>query len=152
MDIKIVDLKPGMVSGVTVRLYEDMPTAGENWYEYTCYNTQAAFKADKLDAVFVKMKKNPPVFTEVEMHEDTEVQLYVKGDVIALFVDVKDEKADLSTAQLVRIKEGTCIAIEKGKGHFVPVGTGDEPSLMAVTAPDQAYPHYALPETIVGIE
>jgi len=151
VDVQICDMKPGLVSGVTVKNPEQMESHKEQWYEYTCANIQAKFEADRLDMVLVKMGKRRPVFQEVEAHQDTEVQFYVSGTVIALFIDIKEGTPDLDTAQIVRIREGTCLAVEKGKGHFVPVSQDNETAVMVVTMPTQDFPHVTLPEPVCGI-
>jgi hypothetical protein len=79
-------------------------------------------------------------------------QEYASGTAIMPFADVKDDKVDMDTLQIVRIPTGTQITISANKAHFVAVAEGDTPYSAVVVAPVMDAPRTALPEMIMGIQ
>jgi len=68
-----------------------------------------------------------------------------------LFIDIKNGKPDMASAQLVRIKKGTQIVIKQGKGHFVPIAEASEPVCAIVISPKMEAIRIDLEEEIGSI-
>ncbi len=148
--VPIQDLKEGVVRGVKVAL--PGPDAyRETYFEWIEAPLITHFDTTKISGGTLKCWHSVPLFTEAENHIDAEMFYFIKGTAIMLFIDYKDDEPDLVTAQVVRIRPGTRIIIEKGKGHFVPVAEGDEPVEIVVVAPKMDAPRLPLRHPVLGM-
>lgn len=150
MNVNIQELKDGLVRGVKVILPEDMETNALDWYQWTTAEAKASFDSPVVNGIIVKAWKHVPTFQEVEYHGDTETQFFISGDAIMVFLDIENDLPIMESVQVVHIRPGTMIVIEKGKGHFVPVAKDDTPVIIAVTIPPTDFPHILLDEPIVA--
>jgi hypothetical protein len=149
-EIKIADLKPGVVKGVEVLMPAAADPYQETYFEWTASPLTAKFQKSEVSGGILQAWHHTPTFTEVETHCDQEMFYFISGIALMLFVDVKDGQADLATAQMVRIQPGTQIIITAGKAHFVPVAADAQPVLAVVVSPKMAAPRIALAETVEG--
>jgi len=148
--IQIQDLKPGLVTGVEVQLPSKTDTYKETYFEWTATQLISKFNSNEISGGVLKAWHHVPVFTEIETHVDTEMFYYISGVALMIFVDVIDGKADIATAQIVRIQPDTQITVQAGKGHFVAVAEGSEPIYAVVVSPKMDAPRLALPEAVEG--
>ena len=149
--IPITDIENTKVSGVAVQQPDDSETYKESYFEWTASSLICEMKSTKISGGILKAWHHVPVFSEVESHEDTEMFYFISGTAIMIFVDIRDEQPDVSTAQMVRIKAGAQITIAAGKGHFVMVAEGDEPVYVVVVSPKMDAPRVDLPDAIEGV-
>ncbi|MEI7633560.1 MAG: hypothetical protein WCK47_04690 [bacterium] len=149
-EIKIQDLVPGLVSGVDVAL-PDSSAHRETYFEWKAASLTAPFGTNQVTGGMLKCWHHAPVFREAENHTDAEMFCFLRGTALMLFIDYINDQPDVNTAQVVRIKPGTRLIIDKCKGHFVPVAESDEPLLVVVVAPPMDAPRVALTETISGV-
>lgn len=152
MELKIEDLKPGMVEGVQVQMPCSTEVHKERYFNWEATTLTAKFKSTDVVGGILTSWHHTPVFNEIETHVDAEMFYFQKGTAIMLFIDVKDGKPDMDSAQMVRIKAGTQIIIAAGKGHFVPLAADSEPVQIVVVAPPMDAPRMELPEEIEGIK
>lgn len=150
MKIKIQELAEGVVSGV--RVAKGLPpTTQTDYFEWTANPLSTLFQSNEITGGFLVSHRKPCRFTKAETHVDDEIFFFLSGVGLMLFVDYKDGKPDMATAQIVRIHPGTVLVIEKGKGHFVCIAEGDEPVCSVVCAPPMDAPSVELDEEIEGI-
>jgi hypothetical protein len=149
--IQIQDLRPGLVAGVSVLMPAETPGYQETYFTWTESSLVAQFQTKAVSGGILEAWRHTPVFTEVETHCDNEMFYFRSGVALMLFVDLKDGRADLDTAQMVRIRPGTQIMIATGKAHFVPVAEGSEPVVIVVVSPKMDAPRVALAEAVEGV-
>jgi hypothetical protein len=77
--IKIVDIMPGLISGVTVQMPSTAPVYKENWFEWTATTLQSPIKSNIVVGGILKAWTHTPVFTEMETHIDAEMFYFVSG-------------------------------------------------------------------------
>lgn len=148
MNIKIEDLKADTVSGVAVQLPNSVKAEKGDYFEWTPSSLTADYKDSKICGGVLKSWHHKLEFHRAETHGDKETFIFVSGVALMMFIDIRDGSARMNTAQVVRIKPGTKIVIDAGKGHFVPVAEGDEPLCAVVESPRMAAPKVDLPEVI----
>ena len=149
-DVRIQDLKQGLVPGLAVALPGDLPYC-EAYFEWTAAPLTAVFKTREVSGGTLKAWKSAPAFQQVETHVDAEMFYFLAGTAIMLFADVKSGKVDMASLQIVRIRPGTRIIIPEGKAHFVAVAEDDTPLSAVVVAPKMEAPRMDLPETVRGV-
>jgi oxalate decarboxylase/phosphoglucose isomerase-like protein (cupin superfamily) len=150
MKIKIQDLKPGMVKGVQVHMPNAVEVYEEKYFKWSKSTLLTKFGISEITGGILTAWHHQPAFNEIEYHNDNETFYFLNGEAIMLFIDIKENEPDMSSAQLVRVKEGTHITISAGKGHFVPVSTGNTPVQIAVVSPEMAAPRIKLAEIVEG--
>jgi oxalate decarboxylase/phosphoglucose isomerase-like protein (cupin superfamily) len=151
-NVKITDLKPGVVKGVEVLMPLEAAAYQETYFEWTASPLTVKFQKKEVSGGILQAWHHTPVFTEVETHCDQEMFYFMAGVALMLFVEVQDGQADLATAQVVRIQPGTQIIIAAGKAHFVPVAEGSEPVSAVVVSPKMDAPRIVLAETVAGVK
>ena len=149
--IKIQDLAKGLVIGVEVQLPQQGETYKETYFEWTATSVIAKMNTKEISGGVLRAWHHTPVFNEIESHIDTEMFYFVSGVALMLFIDIKDGKPDINSAQFVRIQPGTQISISPGKGHFVAVAEGSEPMCAVVVAPKMEAPRMRLTEAVEGV-
>jgi mannose-6-phosphate isomerase-like protein (cupin superfamily) len=148
--IRIQDLKPRLVPGLSVVLPGDKPYR-ESYFEWKAAPLTAIFKTRDIGGGTLKSWKSAPCFSEIETHTDAEMFHFLQGTAIMLFADMKNGEPDQKSLQIVRIHAGTQIIIPEGKGHFVPVAEDDTPLSVVVVAPVMEAPRRALQEPVLGV-
>lgn len=151
MELKIKCLEPGMIEGVEVQMPCSAEVYKERYFNWESTTLTAKFNSTDVVGGILTAWHHTPVFSEIETHVDAEMFYFQTGTATMLFIDVKDGKPDMDSAQLVYIKAGTQIIIAAGKGHFVPVAADSTPVQAVVVAPPMDAPRMNLPETIEGI-
>lgn len=149
--ILIENLQHNMIAGVTVFLPEDEAVYKESFFEWRASALTATFHTNEITGGILTAWHHMPVFNQIETHIDSEMFYFVSGTAIMLFIDVIDGCADMSSAQMVRIRQNTQIIIEAGKGHFVAVAEDSQPVYAVVVAPKMDAPRMDLPEFVCGI-
>lgn len=149
-EIRIEDLRPGLVPGLSVAMPGDRPY-GEMYFEWTAAPLATTFRTREISGGTLKAWKSVPFFSQVERHVDAEMFYFLEGTAIMLFADVKNGAPDQGSLQIVRIPAGTRIVIPQGKRHFVPVAQDDIPVSVVVVAPRMDAPRIALPEAVLGV-
>jgi len=149
-EIPIQDLKPGLVSGLSVAMPGDSPY-GEAYFEWTAAPLTTTFRTKEISGGTLKAWKSLPSFSQVETHVDAEMFFFLEGTALMLFADVRGGKPDPESLQIVRIPAGTRVIIPQGKAHFVPVAQDDTPVSIVVVAPKMEAPRMGLQETVVGV-
>ena len=105
--IKIQSIKDAEIPGVEIKLPGDAETYRES---YLCWNgTRLPMQMNStcVSGGVLKVWHHLPVFSKLEYHDDNEKYIFVQGDVIMPFADIKDGKVDEATLQYVRIQAGT---------------------------------------------
>lgn len=151
MKVNILDLQSHLVSGVEVQLPTEGPGYKEDYFEWSASSLIGRFQTNEISGGVLQAWHHTPIFTIVENHIDTEMFYLVQGTALMMFMDYKNGIPDMSTAQVVRLKAGTQIVIQKGKGHFVPVAENSEPVTIIVVSPKMDAPRMILPEPVEGI-
>jgi hypothetical protein len=149
-EIRIQDLTPGLVPGVSVAMPGD-EAYKEAYFEWTAAPLVTSFKTREIGGGTLKAWKNVPQFSQVETHVDAEMFYFLDGTAIMPFADLKNGKPDMGSVRIVRIHAGTRIIIPEGKAHFVPVAEGDTPVSVVVVAPKMDAPRIPLPEPVLGV-
>ena len=149
-EIRIQDLKPGLVPGLSVAMPGDRPY-GETYFEWTAAPLTTTFKTRNISGGTLKAWKSAPCFSQIETHVDAEMFYFLEGTAIMLFGDVKNGKPEQASLQVVRIPAGTRVIIPEGKAHFVPVAENDTPVSIVVVAPRMDAPRMALQEAVLGV-
>jgi dTDP-4-dehydrorhamnose 3,5-epimerase-like enzyme len=149
--VKIQNLTPGVVPGIEVQVPETVVPYRENYFEWAGSSLVAMLKTNQVSGGILKAWHHVPVFKEIETHVDAEMFYFVSGVALMLFIDVKNGRPMLDTAQVVHIQADTQIIIPAGKAHFVPVAEGDQPVEIVVVAPKMEAPRIALPDSVEGI-
>jgi mannose-6-phosphate isomerase-like protein (cupin superfamily) len=149
-EITIRDLTPGLVPGLAVAMPGDAPYC-ETYFEWTAIPLTCVFRTTEIGGGSLKAWKSAPLFSEVETHVDAELFYFLAGTALMLFADMKSDRPDMASAQIVRIVPGTRIIIPAGKAHFVPVAETDIPLSVVVVAPKMDAPRFGLPEPVRGI-
>jgi mannose-6-phosphate isomerase-like protein (cupin superfamily) len=149
--IPILDLKPGLVSGIDVQMPGDVNPFRDSYFEWCGSKLTSKFHTTEISGGVLKTWHHIPIFKEIETHIDAEMFYFLSGVAIMLFVDVDCDQPTMDSAQIVRIKPGTQIIIPAGKGHFVAVAETDVPVEMIVVAPNMEAPRMALPTPVEGI-
>lgn len=142
---------PGLVNGVIVQMPGSESIYHETYFNWSGSSLIAEFNRSAISGGILQAWHHVPVFSEIESHIDAETFYFVSGVAIMLFADIHNGKADLESAQMVRIQPGTQMIIHAGKGHFVPVAEGDEPVQIIVVAPKMDAPRVSLSEVITGV-
>jgi oxalate decarboxylase/phosphoglucose isomerase-like protein (cupin superfamily) len=151
-EIRIEDLRPGLVAGIDVQMPQAAETYRERYFEWTASTLETSFATSDISGGVLKAWHHTPIFREAEIHADAEVFTFLQGVALMLFIDYAEGRPDPETAQIVRIQPGTQIVIPAGKGHFVPVAEGDEPVEIIVVAPRMDAPRQPLPAPIAGVQ
>lgn len=151
MKVKIQDMKPGLVEGVEVQLPCSADVHKERYFNWEGTTLTAKFNVSDVVGGILTTWHHTPIFEDIETHVDSEMFYFMQGTAIMLFIDVKEGKPDINSAQVVRIKAGTQIIIAAGKGHFVPIAADDTPVNIVVVAPPMDAPRMKLFEEICGI-
>jgi mannose-6-phosphate isomerase-like protein (cupin superfamily) len=149
-EIRIQNLKPGLVPGLSVAMPGDRPYS-ETYFEWMAAPLTTTFKTRDISGGTLKTWKSVPCFSQIETHVDAEMFFFLEGTAIMLFADIKGGKPDQTTLQIVRISAGTRIIIPEGKAHFVPVAENDTPVSIVVVAPRMDAPRMALQEAVLGV-
>ena len=150
-EIKIQDLKPGLVNGVEVYSPTASDVYKETYFEWTASPLITKMKDSKISGGVLKVWHHVPIFMEVESHTESEMFYFISGVALMLFVDLKDEQPEMDTAQIVRIQPGTQLIIPAGKAHFVPVAELSEPVSIIVVSPKVDAPRVSLPVKVLGV-
>ena len=148
-EIKVQDLRPGLVPGLTVAMPGD-PAYCEGYFEWTAAPLAPQFHTREVSGGTLKAWKSAPAFTQVETHEDAELFFFLEGTALMPFADLKGGTPDMASVQIVRVPPGTRLVIPAGKAHFVPVAEDDTPVSVVVVAPKMEAPRVALPEAVRG--
>jgi mannose-6-phosphate isomerase-like protein (cupin superfamily) len=151
-EVAIVDLCPGLVKGVSVELPEARSVYCERYFEWEATNDLSHFAVATIGGGILRAWKHAPCFEVAETHRDQEKFYFLSGTALMMFVDYADGQPDLDTVQIVRIKKGTILTVEAGKGHFVAVAEDDAAVVALVIAPPQDAPRCVLGETVLGIQ
>jgi hypothetical protein len=149
--IKIQDLKPGLVKGLEVQMPVETAGHRENYFEWTASSLTAKFLSPEISGGVLQTWRHVPVFHEIETHIDAEMFYYVSGVALMLFIDVKDGRPQMDSAQIVRIQPGTQLLISAGKGHFVAVAESAESVYAVVVSPKMDAPRMPLAEAVEGV-
>jgi dTDP-4-dehydrorhamnose 3,5-epimerase-like enzyme len=149
--IKIQDLTPGLVKGIEVQMPTETAGYTETYFEWTASSLVAKFNTTEISGGILQTWHHVPVFQEVETHIDAEVFYYVSGVALMLFVDLKDGRPNMDSAQIVRIQPGTQLIVPAGKGHFVAVAEGAKPVFAVIVSPKMYAPRTTLPVSVEGI-
>jgi oxalate decarboxylase/phosphoglucose isomerase-like protein (cupin superfamily) len=149
-EIRIKDLKPGLVPGLAVAMPGERPY-GEMYFEWTAAPLTTTFRTRDISGGTLKAWKSVPRFSQIETHVDAEMFYFLEGTAIMPFADMKDGKPDQASLQIVRIAAGTRVIIPEGKAHFVPVAEGDVPVSIVVVAPKMDAPRVVLEEEVLGV-
>ncbi len=149
MNVKIQDLKDVTISGVKTLCTKSLDPYKETFFEWTAFPMTVDFKSTQIACGLLEGWHHTPAFDEIEYHADAELFYFLEGPAVMLFVDIKDGKAVMDSAQMVRIPAGTELSIDAGKGHFVAVAEGDTMKAVVI-APVQDSPRITLDETICG--
>ena len=149
MNIKIQDLKKGTIRGVCVQEPDAVKPHCENYFEWNESTLTADFQSIEISGGLLYSWHHTPNFSQIEYHDDCEMFYFISGAAIMLFIDIEHGEPVMSSAQIVRIKAGTQIIIDKMKGHFVPVSETDEPVKIVVVSPKMPAHRIILPEEIV---
>ena len=145
-------LAPGLVNGIQVQMPDTGEIEKELYFEWAPSSLIAHFNTNSISWGLLRSSRHEPVFNEIESHIDAEMFYFISGTAIMLFVDKKNEKPLLDTAQIVCIQPGTQLIIPVGKGHFVPIAEGDEPLEIVVVAPKMSSIIMKLPEPVERIK
>ena len=151
MKLPVKNIEDVKIAGVQVQLPDTADTYKETYFEWTASTLECDMKTSKISGGILRAWHHVPVFSEIETHADSEMFYFIDGTAVMLFVDLKDGKPDMSTAQVVRVKAGTQIIISAGKGHFVMVAEDSVPVQVVVVAPKMDAPRCALPEAVEGV-
>ena len=149
-EVRIQDLVPGLVPGVSVAMPGDEPYK-ETYFEWLAAPLTAAFKTREISGGNLKSWKSVPLFAQVETHADAELFYFLSGTAIMIFADLVKGQPDMGSIKVVRIGAGTRIIIPAGKAHFVPVAEGDAPVEVVVVAPKMDAPRVPLQEQVLGV-
>ena len=150
MNCVVEELVPGGIDGVTVAL-PDETAYRERYFAWQAFPLSAVFGNNEVSGGVLRAWRHVPVFGEVETHVDREMFHFVSGTALMLFCDMRDGKPVMETCRIVRIRAGTQLVIEAGKGHFVAVAEGDEPVCAIVIAPRMDAPRVPLDEAVTGV-
>ena len=149
MQVKIQDLKDVTISGVNVAFTDTCEAYKEDFFEWTAFPVVTGFKTGTIMSGLLQGWHHTPNFDKIEYHADAEQFYFTEGTALMLFIDIKDGKPAMDTAQIVRIPAGTQLDIAAGKGHFVAVAEGCTFKAVVVS-PVQDAPRMDLPEMICG--
>ena len=147
MKLNIETLEQAQVSGASYYHAANAEIWKENYFEWTAFPMATEFGTSRIVSGLLCGWHHTPVFTELEYHADREALYFFEGSSVILFCDIRDGKAVMDSAQLVRIPEGTLIAIDGGKGHFVAVAEGERYRAV-VYSPEQGSPRVPLAEQV----
>lgn len=148
--VKIIDIKPGIVHGIDVKMPVSAPGYSETYFEWTAFSLAAEFNSTQVSGGILRAWHHVPIFKEIETHIDAEMFYFISGTALMLFMDLKDGKPDMETSQVVRIQPGTQLVIPAGKGHFVAVAESSEPVFAIVVSPRMEAPRMTLSEAVEG--
>ena len=149
MQVKIQDLKDVTISGVNVAFTDTCEAYKEDFFEWTAFPVVTGFNTGNIMSGLLQGWHHTPNFDKIEYHADAEQFYFTEGTALMLFIDIKDGKPAMDTAQIVRIPAGTQLDIAAGKGHFVAVAEGCTFKAVVVS-PVQDAPRMDLPEMICG--
>ncbi len=149
MQVKIQDLKDVTISGVNVAFTDTCEAYKEDFFEWTAFPVVTGFQTGKIMSGLLQGWHHTPNFDKIEYHADAEQFYFTEGTALMLFIDIKDGKPDMDSAQIVRIPAGTQLDIAAGKGHFVAVAEGCTFKAVVIS-PVQEAPRMDLPEMICG--
>jgi mannose-6-phosphate isomerase-like protein (cupin superfamily) len=138
-EIRIQELAPGVVPGISIALPGDEPYR-EAYFERTAAPLTQRFKTAEISGGTLVSYKSVPLFKEVETHVDAEIFYFLEGTAIMIFADLKAGRPDMGSVKIVRIRPGTRIIIPEGKAHFVPVAEDPTPVSVVVVAPKMDAP------------
>ena len=150
-EIRIEDLAPGLVPGVSVALPGD-EAYKEAYFEWSAAPLVTTFKTRDVSGGTLKSWKSVPLFSQIETHVDAEMFYFLSGTAIMIFADVRGGQPDMKSVKVVRILAGTRIIIPEGKAHFVPVAEGDTPVSIVVVAPKMDAPRIPFTEPVLGVQ
>lgn len=150
MKLKITDIMDSDIRGVRVLHTWNCEPYKETYFNWTSFPMICSCKTGETALGVLQGWHHVPEFEEIEYHGDKELFYFVEGTALMLFVDIIDGKADLGSAQIVRIPEGTELEIEEGKGHFVPVAENSFYKAIVVSPPQDA-PRVILEELVMGV-
>jgi mannose-6-phosphate isomerase-like protein (cupin superfamily) len=150
--VLIQNLSPDLVNGIQVQLPDAGEIEKELYFEWSPSNLITQFKTNSISGGLLSSSKSEPIFKEIESHIDAEMFYFISGTAFMLFIDIKNNKPIIGTAQIVRIQQGTQLIIPAGKGHFVPVPEGDDSIEIIVVAPKMGDIKAKLPMPIEGIK
>ena len=141
----------GLVNGIQVQMPDTSEIEKELYFEWAPSSLIAQFNTNSISGGLLRSSRHEPVFNEIESHIDAEMFYFISGTAIMLFIDIKNERPLLDTAQIVYIQPGTQLIIPAGKGHFVPIPEGDESLKIVIVAPKMGDIIVKLPEPVEGI-
>ena len=119
--LPIRSLGKNTVPGVNVRfLHENEPFKGSyfNWWPD---DEGLRFEGGDIRVGHLIAESCEPKITQIEYHGDAETFVYLDGEALVLFCDLKNGNVDLASFSLARILPFTQVCIEKNKGHSVPI-------------------------------
>ena len=151
MKIIIQDIKPDLVRGVQVHMPGSSEEYEEKYFNWSKSTLSAKFDTSEITGGILTSWHYKPVFEEIETHIDNEVFYFIDGEAIMMFADITGGEPDMRSTQVVRIKKGTHIVVSAGKGHFVPVSSGDAVLKMVVFSPMMEAPRIKLPESVEAV-
>lgn len=135
MRILVEDLKPGLVSGIRVQLPKESSISDDSYFIWSESSLTASFQTKDISGGVLCSVRKEIKFQEMEYHQDDEMFYFTSGIGIMAFCDIQNGKVISESIQLVRIRQGTQIIIEKGKGHFVPVAESEKMLKIIVVSP-----------------
>lgn len=149
--IRICPIEQLDVPGVHVRLPGDVDVYEESYLRWHGTRLQLEMKNTLVAGGVLKVWRHQPVFQKLEYHDDREKYVFLQGNVIMPFADVKDGMIVESSLQYARIQAGTEILIEAGKAHFMPVADDTDCALAMVICTNMPYYHVFLKEPVCGV-
>lgn len=150
MEIRIQELAEAKVSGIRYCRKDELPSHKEAYFDWTAFPLISTLDSTQVTCGFLKAWHCVPEFHMIETHTDKEIFYFIKGTCLMLLCDMRDGAPDLDSAQIVRIREGTCVEIEGNKAHFVAVPDSDYYEALVV-APVQEGPRMELPEPVLAV-
>ena len=111
MQVKIQDLKDVTISGVNVAFTDTCEAYKEDFFEWTAFPVVTGFKTGNIMSGLLQGWHHTPNFDKIEYHADAEQFYFTEGTALMLFIDIKDGKPAMDTAQIVRIPAGTQLDI-----------------------------------------
>lgn len=151
MKLLIEDLRPGCVSGVRVQLPIESPAPGDSYFTWAESSLTTSFQTCDVSGGVLCSTQKKVRFQEMEYHQDDEMFFFVSGTGIMAFCDIEKGSVLPSSIQLVRIRQGTQIIIEKGKGHFVPIAEEATGLTIIVISPKMEAIKVMVNEAIEGV-
>ena len=149
--VRIVDLKNGIVPGIEVLLPGERISYHADYFEWLPSTLTVQFQKKFVSGGVLQAWRHAPIFQRIETHPDAELFFFISGVALMLFMEMSKDQPDLESAQIVRIRPGSQIIIPAGKAPYVPVAEDTHFVEMVVISPKMEATCLILPEAIEGI-